>query len=128
MVETDAADYALGSVLSQFSHSGKHPIAFNSHKLCPADLKYEINDKELLGIVWVLKRWRAFLLSLYSSFDNSFHQRFSLSIKPAGLNFSLNSISQSLTTLDAWLPFQMHCHVGKMFTQRGGEISSERMQ
>ncbi|MBW0512708.1 hypothetical protein O181_052423 [Austropuccinia psidii MF-1] len=37
-------------------------------KPIPAELNYEINDKELLGIVWALKRWRAFLLSLSSPF------------------------------------------------------------
>ncbi|MBW0571535.1 hypothetical protein O181_111250 [Austropuccinia psidii MF-1] len=69
IVETDASDYAFGAVLSQISDSGKHPIAFNSRKRLPAELNYEIHDKELLGIVWALKRWRAFLLSLYSSFE-----------------------------------------------------------
>ncbi|MBW0528454.1 hypothetical protein O181_068169 [Austropuccinia psidii MF-1] len=69
IVETDASDYALGAVLSQISDSGKHPIAFDSRKLLPAELNYEIHDKELLGIVWALKHWRAFLLSLSSSFE-----------------------------------------------------------
>ncbi|MBW0575367.1 hypothetical protein O181_115082 [Austropuccinia psidii MF-1] len=69
IVETDASDYALGAVLSQISYSGKHPIAFDSRKLLPAKLNYEFHDKELLGIVWALKRWRAFLLSLSSSFE-----------------------------------------------------------
>ncbi|MBW0460515.1 hypothetical protein O181_000230 [Austropuccinia psidii MF-1] len=67
-MNTDASNYALGAVLSQVSDSQKHPIAFDSCKLIPADLNYEINDKELLGIVWALKRWRAFLLSLSSPF------------------------------------------------------------
>ncbi|MBW0484862.1 hypothetical protein O181_024577 [Austropuccinia psidii MF-1] len=49
IVETDALDYALGAVLNE--------------------LNYEIHDKELLGIVWALKRWRAFLLSLSDSFE-----------------------------------------------------------
>ncbi|MBW0508719.1 hypothetical protein O181_048434 [Austropuccinia psidii MF-1] len=69
IVETDASDYALGAVLSQVNDSGKHPIAFDSCKLLPAELNYEIHDKELLGIVWALKRWRAFLLSLSNSFE-----------------------------------------------------------
>ncbi|MBW0583536.1 hypothetical protein O181_123251 [Austropuccinia psidii MF-1] len=69
IVETDASDYALGAVLSQVNDSGKHPIAFDSRKLLPAELNYEIHDKELLGIVWALKCWRAFLLSLFSSFE-----------------------------------------------------------
>ncbi|MBW0483886.1 hypothetical protein O181_023601 [Austropuccinia psidii MF-1] len=69
IVETDASNYALGSVLSQVSDSGKHPIAFDSCKFIPAELNYEIHDKELLGIVWDLKRWRDFLLSLSSPFE-----------------------------------------------------------
>ncbi|MBW0506087.1 hypothetical protein O181_045802 [Austropuccinia psidii MF-1] len=69
IVETDASNYSLGAVLSQISDSGRHPIAFDSRKLLPAELNYEIHDKELLGIVWALKCWRAFLLSLSSSFE-----------------------------------------------------------
>ncbi|MBW0505190.1 hypothetical protein O181_044905 [Austropuccinia psidii MF-1] len=69
IVETDASDYALGAVLSQVNDSGNHPIAFDSCKLLPADLNYEIHDKELLGIVCALKCWKAFLLSLSNSFE-----------------------------------------------------------
>ncbi|MBW0559204.1 hypothetical protein O181_098919, partial [Austropuccinia psidii MF-1] len=69
IVETDASDYAMGAILSQISDSGKHPIAFDTHKPLPAELNYEIHDKELLGIAWALKRWRAFLISLSSSFE-----------------------------------------------------------
>ncbi|MBW0544919.1 hypothetical protein O181_084634 [Austropuccinia psidii MF-1] len=69
IVETDASDYSLGAVLSQVNDSGKHPIAFDSHKLLPAELNYEVHDKKLLGIVWALKCWRAFLLSLSNSFE-----------------------------------------------------------
>ncbi|MBW0508039.1 hypothetical protein O181_047754 [Austropuccinia psidii MF-1] len=68
-LKTDASNYALGAVLSQVSDSEKHPIAFNIHKRIPAELNYEINDKELLGIVWALKRWRASLLSHSSPFE-----------------------------------------------------------
>ncbi|MBW0512278.1 hypothetical protein O181_051993 [Austropuccinia psidii MF-1] len=129
IVQTDASDYALGAVLSQNSDSGKHPIAFDSRKRLPAELKYEIHDKELLGIVWALMHWRAFLFlpPLKSSpiiphFNTSFHQIFSLAVKPAGLNFSLNFIFQSLTTLATWIPFQMHCHIRKRSPQRGGRF------
>ncbi|MBW0571936.1 hypothetical protein O181_111651 [Austropuccinia psidii MF-1] len=45
IAEAYASDHALGSVLSQFNDSGKHPIAFDSCKLIQAGLNYEINDK-----------------------------------------------------------------------------------
>ncbi|MBW0550104.1 hypothetical protein O181_089819 [Austropuccinia psidii MF-1] len=69
IVETDASDYAFGAVLIQVNDSGKHPIAFDSCKLLPAEINYEIHDKELLGIFWSLKRLRAFLLSLSNPFE-----------------------------------------------------------
>ncbi|MBW0544129.1 hypothetical protein O181_083844 [Austropuccinia psidii MF-1] len=69
IVETSASDYTLGAVLSQIWDSGKNAIAFDSRKRLPAELNYEIHDKELLGIVWALKCWSAFLLSLSSSFE-----------------------------------------------------------
>ncbi|MBW0513146.1 hypothetical protein O181_052861 [Austropuccinia psidii MF-1] len=45
IVETEASDYALGAVLSQLNDSGKHPIAFDSRKLLPAELNFRIHDK-----------------------------------------------------------------------------------
>ncbi|MBW0567954.1 hypothetical protein O181_107669 [Austropuccinia psidii MF-1] len=69
IVETDGSDYALGAVLSQVNDSGKHPIACDSRKLLPAELNYEIHDKELFGIVWALECWRAFLFSISNSFE-----------------------------------------------------------
>ncbi|MBW0464501.1 hypothetical protein O181_004216 [Austropuccinia psidii MF-1] len=67
--DTEASYYAFGAVMSQVSYSGKHPIEFDSHKLLPEGLNYEIHDKELYGIVCDLQFWRAFLLSLSSSFE-----------------------------------------------------------
>ncbi|MBW0463502.1 hypothetical protein O181_003217 [Austropuccinia psidii MF-1] len=69
IVETNSSHYALGSVLSQVNDSGKHPIAFNSHKLVPAELNYQIHEKELLGIVRALKSCRDFILSLSNPFE-----------------------------------------------------------
>ncbi|MBW0574035.1 hypothetical protein O181_113750, partial [Austropuccinia psidii MF-1] len=69
IVETDACNYSLDAVLSQVNDSGKHPIAFDSHKLLPAEMNYENYDKELLGIVWVLRFWRAFLVLLSNAFE-----------------------------------------------------------
>ncbi|MBW0475492.1 hypothetical protein O181_015207 [Austropuccinia psidii MF-1] len=69
IVETDVSNYSLISVLSQVNDSGKNPIAFDSRKLLPAELNYEIHDKEPLGIVWGFKHWRAVLISLSNPFE-----------------------------------------------------------
>jgi hypothetical protein len=61
-VETDASDFAIAAVLSQpDSNNILHPVAFYSRKLTPAELNYEIYDKEMLAIVVALKEWRAYL-------------------------------------------------------------------
>ncbi|MBW0560690.1 hypothetical protein O181_100405 [Austropuccinia psidii MF-1] len=79
IVETNASDHALGAVLIQVNYSGKHPIAFDSHQLLPAELNYEIHDKELLGIVWALKLWRA----RWAEFLSEFH--FTITYRPGRL-------------------------------------------
>lgn len=61
-VETDASDFALSGIISQKSDDGKlHPVAFHSRKLTPAEMNYEIHDKELLAIVDCFYRWRRYL-------------------------------------------------------------------
>ncbi|MBW0491760.1 hypothetical protein O181_031475 [Austropuccinia psidii MF-1] len=54
--------------------SGKHPIAFDSCKIFPSDLNYEIHDKELLGIVWALRHWsdRPLFASVFHVFQYSY--------------------------------------------------------
>lgn len=60
-LETDASDFAIGAVISQRHEKRLHPIAFYSRKLNPAELNYEIYDKELLSIVEACKHWRPYL-------------------------------------------------------------------
>lgn len=57
-IDTDASDYALGAVASQYHGKSKHPFAFHSRKFTPAELNYEIHDKEMLTIVESFKVWR----------------------------------------------------------------------
>jgi len=61
IIETDASDFALGVVLSQRSEEGcLHPVAFHSRKFQPAEINYEIHDKELLAIVDAFKHCRRY--------------------------------------------------------------------
>jgi hypothetical protein len=62
IVETDASDFALGGALSQTADDKKlHPNAFHSRKFSPAEINYEIHDKELLAIVDCFKTWQRYL-------------------------------------------------------------------
>ena len=63
LLETDASDYAISGVLSQTQPDGSlHPVGFFSRKLTPAEINYDIHDKELLAIITCFKEWRHHLL------------------------------------------------------------------
>ncbi|KAL2695017.1 hypothetical protein AAEP93_007409 [Penicillium crustosum] len=66
-VETDASDGVLGAVLSQYYEKEDfwHPVAFYSKTMQPAELNYEVRDKELLAIVRALQEWRPELEGLF---------------------------------------------------------------
>jgi len=61
VVETDASDFALGCVLSQYQGRRLHPVAFHYRKLNSAESNYEIHDKELLAIMEAFKEWKRYL-------------------------------------------------------------------
>jgi transposase InsO family protein len=62
IMETDASDFALGAQLMQPGEDGKlRPVAFWSRKMIPAELNYDVHDKELLAIVSAFQTWRAYL-------------------------------------------------------------------
>ena len=62
ILEVDASNFALGSVLSQTGDDGElHLVAFHSQKFEVAKINFEIHDKELLAIVDSFQQWRHFL-------------------------------------------------------------------
>ncbi|MGB2685899.1 MAG: pol polyprotein, partial [Olleya sp.] len=62
VLETDASDYAIGACLSQPGVDGKlRPVAYYSRKLSPAELSYDVYNKEMLAIVVAFEQWRVYL-------------------------------------------------------------------
>jgi len=59
VVEKDASDYAIAAIISQISPTDGdlHPITFFSRGMKPAELNYEIYDKELLAIFEAFRQW-----------------------------------------------------------------------
>ena len=55
MVETDASKYAYGAVLSQLEDGTWKPLAFMSRTMQPAEVNYDVHDKELLAIIKALE-------------------------------------------------------------------------
>jgi len=60
---TDAPDFALSGILHRpDDHGLLHPIGFFSRKLSPAEINYEIYDKELLAVVESFKHFRTWTI------------------------------------------------------------------
>jgi RNase H-like domain found in reverse transcriptase len=69
-VETDASDYALGTILSLFDDEGVlHPVAFHSWTFTGAELNYDVHDKELLAIFEAFQCWQHYLEGSSSPID-----------------------------------------------------------
>ena len=61
VIEIDALDFILGVYLLQKYQDIQYLVVYYSRKITLLELNYNIYNKELLGIVIVLKEQRAFL-------------------------------------------------------------------
>lgn len=59
---SDASDYALGVVLGQRVEKRLHVIYYASRTLNDAQLNYTTTEKDLLAIVFVLEKFRPYLI------------------------------------------------------------------
>ena len=59
----DACRYAVGATLQQDQGQGLQPIAYRSRKLTPAEVNYDVREKEFLAIVDACSHWRQYLHS-----------------------------------------------------------------
>ena len=61
-LSTDASDFAISGILQQPADDGRlHPVGYYSRKLTPAEINYEVHDKELLAVVESFRDMRAWL-------------------------------------------------------------------
>ena len=62
ILDTDASDSGLGTVLSQVQDGTERAIAYSSRTMNRSEVKYENTRKELLAVVNDLKQFRQYLL------------------------------------------------------------------
>ena len=61
-IQCDASAYTTGAVLLQEDTNGnKHPVAYHSRALNPAEWNYHTSDREFLAIIRALTEWRQYL-------------------------------------------------------------------
>ncbi|XP_064080620.1 uncharacterized protein LOC135197485 [Macrobrachium nipponense] len=56
----DASDIGVGAVLFQEKEQVRHPVAYYSKKLNPAQTRYSTIEKELLGLVLAMKHFESY--------------------------------------------------------------------
>jgi hypothetical protein len=62
ILECNASDRAIRSILSQEINGELRPVAFISHALTETERNYEVHDRELLAIMRALEEWGHFLV------------------------------------------------------------------
>ena len=67
-MDTNASQYAVGAVIAQDFHDERHPIAYFSKTLSPAERNYDIYDRELLAIIYAVKAFCYLLLGAQQKF------------------------------------------------------------
>jgi hypothetical protein len=58
----DASDFAVGTILDQTKDKKHYAISYASKTLSGAQLNYAITEKELLAIVFVIDKFRSYLV------------------------------------------------------------------
>ena len=81
VIKIDLSNHVLGGVLLQYNKNSKlYLIVFFFQKLAPAELNYEIYNKELLAIVRYFKQWclklKGLLFLIYILIDHKNLQYF----------------------------------------------------
>jgi hypothetical protein len=58
----DASDYAIGAVLGQSKDKNHYAISYTSNTLTGPQLNYVTIEKELLAVVFAIKKFRSYLV------------------------------------------------------------------
>jgi len=61
-IYVDASNFAIGGILAQDFDTGEHPIAYCSKTLTAALSRYSTTDRELLGVLLSVRKFRYYIL------------------------------------------------------------------
>ena len=82
-VTTDASEVSVGAILQQNFGKGLQPICYDSRKLNPTKCRYSAYERELLGIVWAVGKWRHYLAGAHFTIQTNHDSLKNLPNQPA---------------------------------------------
>ena len=82
-VTTDASEVSVGAILQQDFGQGLQPICYDSRKLNPAECRYSAYERELLGIIWAVGKWRHYLAGAHFTIQTDHDSLKNLPNQPA---------------------------------------------
>jgi hypothetical protein len=65
ILNTDASGTAIGAILTQKYDGIEHPVCYASRTLNPAERRYSTIERELLAVVWAVKKYRIYLTGVH---------------------------------------------------------------
>ena len=74
VIECDASNIGVGAVLVQYKGKEKRIVSFGGRKLIAAELNYSTIEKELLAIIFGVKRYRFYLSKRFKDSNSQVSQ------------------------------------------------------
>jgi len=73
VLQTDASSEYIGGVLLQREEDGaSHPIMYASRKCCDREVRYDIQNKEMMAIVWCCRHFYKYLYGCHFVIQTNF--------------------------------------------------------
>lgn len=126
VLETDASNFAIGAIFSQRHGDQWKLVSCYSRSFSPAEMNYDVHDKEMLCIVESCRHWRHYFLGLDSFIIKTDHKNLEAFMKTKELFGRQIRWAQFLAQFNFKIQFQQGLQNGRCDAlSRKEELSSQ---